>query len=221
MHRAIFYVLTFSLSPGIPNRSDSFSRRKQRIRNSPYLPGKRSYDSPDRYYPAPSPPFQERPSDDHRHITAGQPSCSAVSATDDDQRMLFLFIRQVQGGGSIFRTVSAIVTSPRQKKLVPAVRYLLNHLTKGIDCRTLAELCALSTAQFYNLFHAEYGMAPLEYRDHLLMRRATLLLKDGSFSVTKVAETLGFESVSYFSRFFKKHKGLSPAAYIKKKAGEN
>ena len=48
---------------------------------------------------------------------------------------------------SIFRTVSAIVTSPRQDKLAPAVRYLLEHLTKGIDCRTLAELCALSTAQ--------------------------------------------------------------------------
>lgn len=122
---------------------------------------------------------------------------------------------------TIFRTVSAIVTSPRQEKLAPAIHYLSEHLTEGIRCRTLADSCALSMAQFYNLFHEEYGMAPLEYRDHLLMRRATLLLKDGSFSVTEVAETLGFESVSYFSRFFKKHKGLSPAAYIKQKAGEN
>lgn len=118
---------------------------------------------------------------------------------------------------AIFRALSERVTSPRREKLSPAIRYLSEHLTEGINCRTLAEVCALSTAQFYHLFHAEYNMAPLEYRDSLLMHRATLLLKDGSFSVTEIAETLGFESVSYFSRFFKKHRGLSPSAYIHKK----
>jgi AraC-like DNA-binding protein len=92
----------------------------------------------------------------------------------------------------------------------------LEHLTEKVSCAFLAKLCCLSTAQFYNLFHAEYGVPPLEYRNDLLVRRATLLLKDGSYSVTEVAETLGFESVSYFSRFFKKHKGISPAQYIKK-----
>lgn len=118
---------------------------------------------------------------------------------------------------SIFRALSAMVATPRREKLAPAIRYLLEHLTEGINCRTLAEACSLSTAQFYNLFHAEYHMPPLEYRDTLLMRRATLLLRDGSFSVTEIAETLGFESVSYFSRFFKKHRGLSPSAYIREK----
>ena len=118
---------------------------------------------------------------------------------------------------TIFRSLSAMDTSPRKEKISPAIRYLLEHLTEGISCKTLAEVCALSTAQFYHLFHEEYGMAPLEYRDALLMRRATLLLKDGSFSVTEIAETLGFESVSYFSRFFKKHQGISPSAYIRQK----
>lgn len=127
---------------------------------------------------------------------------------------------------SIFRALYATSASPRKEKLAPAIRYLLEHLTEGVNCKTLAEVCSLSTAQFYNLFHAEYGMAPLEYRDSLLTRRATLLLRDGTFSVTEIAETLGFESVSYFSRFFKKHRGLSPSEYMKKKAlpakdGEN
>ena len=118
---------------------------------------------------------------------------------------------------AIFRAVSAVSTSPRREKLAPAVQSLIENLTEGIDCKALAKSCALSTAQFYHLFREEYGMAPLEYRDTLLMRRAALLLKDGSFSVTEIAETLGFESVSYFSRFFKKHRGLSPSAYLKQK----
>ena len=34
--------------------------------------------------------------------------------------------------------------------------------------------------------------------------------------MTEIADILGFESVSYFSRFFKKHTGLSPARYKKR-----
>lgn len=116
---------------------------------------------------------------------------------------------------TVLHSLSTAVSNPRKEKLAPAINYLLEHLTEKVSCSFLAEKCCLSTAQFYNLFHAEYGMPPLEYRSRLLVRRATLLLRDGSFSVTEIAEMLGFESVSYFSRFFKKHTGLSPAQYTK------
>ena len=115
----------------------------------------------------------------------------------------------------VFQSLCAPESSARQKKLAPATAYLLEHLTEKVSCAYLARLCALSQARFYDLFHEEFGMAPLNYRAKLLVRRAKQLLRDGSFTVTEIAEALGFESVSYFSRFFKKHTGLSPAAYKK------
>lgn len=117
---------------------------------------------------------------------------------------------------TILSSLCTPTDNPRKQKLDPAIHYLLEHLTEKVSCAELARLCCLSTARFYDLFHAEYGMPPLEYRSSLLTKRASLLLRDGSFSVTEVAEMLGFESVSYFSRFFKKHKGVSPAQYIHK-----
>ena len=117
---------------------------------------------------------------------------------------------------TILHSLSAATHNPRREKLAPAVNYLTAHLTEKVRCTYLAELCCLSEAQFYNLFHAEYGMPPLEYRSALLVKRAALLLKDGSFTVTEVAEMLGFESVAYFSRFFKKHTGNSPIRYKKR-----
>ena len=114
-----------------------------------------------------------------------------------------------------FQVLCDPADTKERKKLAPATAYLLEHLTEKVSCEYLAKLCALSTARFYDLFHTEYGMAPLEYRSKLLIRRAKQLFRDGSFSVSEIADILGFESVSYFSRFFKKHTGRSPAQYKK------
>lgn len=118
---------------------------------------------------------------------------------------------------TIFHSLEKESAGKNAAKLSPAVRYLLEHLTEKVSCSHLASLCYLSTAQFYNLFHEEFGMAPLEYRSSLILQKAESFLRSGSFSVSEIAEMLGFESVAYFSRFFKKHSGKSPTQFQKEK----
>lgn len=124
-------------------------------------------------------------------------------------------IRKAELMCTIFRSLAAKPGSARRERLSPAIRYLQEHLTETVNCSRLAQACSLSSAQFYSLFRAEYNATPLEYRDSLLMGRAEILLRDGSFSVSEVSEMLGFESVSYFSRFFKKHRGVPPSRFIR------
>lgn len=99
-------------------------------------------------------------------------------------------------------------------RIGPAVKYIDEHFKDEIDCHMLAEMCYLSTSQFYNLFREKFGKTPLEYRDTILLKQAELLLESGEISVSEIAEELGFASASYFSRFFKKHKNTSPSKYI-------
>ena len=128
------------------------------------------------------------------------------------------------GGNRILRMeklcaiIGALCHTPsptRMKKLAAAVHYLDNHFAESVNCRHLAALCFLSTAQFYNLFHTHFGLTPLEYRDRLLLRRAKAMLTGSDVTVAETASALGFKSAAYFSRFFKKQTGISPSAYAK------
>ena len=111
----------------------------------------------------------------------------------------------------IFSILRNRAVSPIIKRLMPAVSYLRENAVCGMRCHELAELCYLSTSRFYQLFKAEFGVSPLEYRDRMIIKRASALLETGDMSVKEVALAVGFENTAYFSRFFKKHTGIPPS----------
>lgn len=145
------------------------------------------------------------------------PACSeAVQAMADGYEFLHDSVAKTALLCTIFHSLAKGTDGIGRTKLAPAVRFLLAHLTEKVDCTALAARCHLSTAQFYHLFQKEFGCAPLEYKNALILQKAESFLHSHSFSVTEIAEMLGFESVSYFSRFFKKHRGLSPRDFQNK-----
>lgn len=76
-----------------------------------------------------------------------------------------------------------------------------------------SRLCGLGRSYFYELFLRETGLTPHAYRQRLLMKRATLLLRESSLSVTAIAERLGYPSIHPFTRHFTAYHGLSPRAF--------
>ena len=122
---------------------------------------------------------------------------------------------------TIFLSLQQTQLSQRRMRLLPAVRSIREQIRQNpvrgcFSATELAALCNLSTAQFYHLFHAEYGVTPLEYHNNLLLHKAALLLETQQYTVAEVASMLGFDSPAYFSRFFKKHKGVSPSCLFSK-----
>lgn len=115
----------------------------------------------------------------------------------------------------IFGTLQKKETDLNHKKISPAVKYICEHFTEEIDCTKLSKLCFLGTSRFYELFRKEFGITPLEYRNKILIKQAKFLLVSSDISVKEIAFNLGFQSVAYFSRFFKKHTGFSPNEYKK------
>ncbi len=88
--------------------------------------------------------------------------------------------------------------------------YLVNHCGEEIDFEALSLMFGYSYRSFRRHFKEMCGKTPHEYLTKLRLDRASALLECGTYSVAEVAWMVGFEDSSYFTRLFRKHKGLSP-----------
>lgn len=117
----------------------------------------------------------------------------------------------------IFDTISKHYMENADSRILPAVKYIEDNYTDNIDISYLSSMCYLSQAHFFRLFKNEKGVSPIEYRNVLRINRAKSLLSDNEYSISEIADILGFQSIYYFSRFFKKYTGIRPSDYINKR----
>ena len=115
-----------------------------------------------------------------------------------------------------FSQIQSLSERAHNSRIAPALAYLDLHYVENTEVAALAAMCYLGEAQFYRLFRNETGQTPIEYRNRLRIERAASLLADGECTVGEISSMLGFGSLYYFSRIFKKMTGRSPTAYQNK-----
>lgn len=81
----------------------------------------------------------------------------------------------------------------------------------------LAGLCHISESQLRRQFLLAYGTSPIAYRIRLRCKIAKELLRSTQFSISEIAERIGYHNVSDFCRAFRKEYGRSPSEYKKRK----
>ena len=75
-----------------------------------------------------------------------------------------------------------------------------------------SELC-LSPSYFGDVVRNATGDSPTRIIQRFLINRAKSLMV-GGMTVSQVAEELGFEYPQHFTRYFKKHEGMTPSRYV-------
>lgn len=93
--------------------------------------------------------------------------------------------------------------------------YLKEQLGREIRFDEIVKKAGLSSTGLKTLFKTYTGMGVISYFNHLKIERAKQLLSEGELNATQIAGILGYESIHYFSRQFKKIEGISPSEYIK------
>lgn len=135
--------------------------------------------------------------------------CSPSEDSSTVFRLKELFYRLLS---VIFEEDVLIDTSkPKYANIIPGVTMLRRNYLENIAIPQLAAACNISVSSFRALFTECYGMSPIQYRNHLRIKRAKTLLADGGYTVADVAAQSGFDNVSYFIRFYKKVTGETPS----------
>ena len=98
-----------------------------------------------------------------------------------------------------------------------AVLYIEENYWRNITVENLASASNMSVSRFFPAFKKNFGITPVEYLNNYRINRAIIfLINNKEMSVESVSEKCGFDTLQYFSTVFKKHIGISPAAYAKK-----
>ena len=75
----------------------------------------------------------------------------------------------------------------------------------------------MSESYFRQMFKKYMGSSPLKYRENVRVSWAKKYLKSNLFSVSEIAEKLGYCDIYHFSKVFKVYVGISPSQYRAKK----
>ncbi len=97
-----------------------------------------------------------------------------------------------------------------QKKIEDVLQYIHNHLDENITINRLAEYAGISAFHFHRILRGSLHEPLGSYIDKVRLDTAIKLMRYSEESITSIAEKIGYNDVSSFSKAFNKEFGLSP-----------
>ena len=89
--------------------------------------------------------------------------------------------------------------------------------TEDLSVNNLALELSINRSYLSQLFKKQVGTSLKEYINDFRISMCQELLYSTSLSIEEIARKVGFNSLSYFSKVFKKKYGISPSHYRKKR----
>lgn len=93
------------------------------------------------------------------------------------------------------------------------VRYMEEHLGEHLNLETICHDNLTGRSQLQKLFRKAHGCGVMEYFSGMKIEAAKQLIRSGRFNFTEISDRLGYSSIHYFSRQFKKLTGMTPSEY--------
>ena len=95
-------------------------------------------------------------------------------------------------------------------------RYINTNILGKISLEEVATYLGMNRTYFCMFFKRHYGKGFADYLNDLRIDKAASLLLQGDRTIAEIAGECGFKTVPYFTRAFKRSKGLTPGEYRKK-----
>lgn len=99
------------------------------------------------------------------------------------------------------------------KHMEKAVAFINDNLAEELSIEEITRHVHISKSVLYKRFRANFQCTISEYINARRIEKAVELLANSDLSIEEISKKTGFTSASYFSKTFKKLKGISPLQY--------
>lgn len=97
-----------------------------------------------------------------------------------------------------------------------AKQFIDDNFHNKITAAELATVAHLSIRQLNDLFRKQIGMTPHHYLTEIRMQESWRLLAQSDLDIQRIADAVGYSSLSSFSDRFSRHFGKSPSHFRRK-----
>jgi len=107
---------------------------------------------------------------------------------------------------------------PALKSGADVFKRVVDYMDANInDHLSIEQICRdnmIGRTQLQKIFQKEAGVSVIEYFTRLKIDAAKHMIRIGRLNFTQISEQLGYSSIHYFSRQFKKVTGMTPSDYV-------
>lgn len=135
-----------------------------------------------------------------------EPQCEALMTG-----YLYIFMANLMKEA---RAIMPNVGSSSSQYVLSAIKYIQFNYSHDISVDDIAKAVGVSRSHLYRVFMANVGQSPIDYLTDYRISEACSLLKSSNLSIAEIAISVGFFDQFYFSRVFKKIKGVPPSKYL-------
>ena len=125
--------------------------------------------------------------------------------------------RSILGYRFVMELMDHFATDNEPLRMPPALaaslQFIEQHLGRKLSLGDICRSAGLSTSSICVLFTKHLGVSVFRYLNHRRVEKAKRILAASDQTVKDVASALGFSTDNYFCKVFKRHVGVSPAAY--------
>lgn len=106
------------------------------------------------------------------------------------------------------------VSVGNREKIIAAEKKILREYHRSdFSMNDIIHEIGMSEVHFRRLFLGVFGVTPNQYLTTVRMRAAKALLASDDYTIGAIAEKVGYNSVYYFSRAFKRECGVTPSDF--------
>ncbi len=140
---------------------------------------------------------------------------SKMEETDDLMELSALLVRILE---RFFECAFLLKNVKNRDLIYRAIHYIRNHYADGISLEDVAREVDLHPSYFSKLFREEMQMTYSDYLNTVRIDASAILIREG-YPLAQVAQMVGFNDQSYFSKVFKRIKDISPGKWRSSQVG--